>query len=67
MVVMFIILGVMFWYLGKYINKLDGKVYIYVEIGEKVMFNKKYLLFFIKMEYWGLILGVIVIVILIIR
>lgn len=52
MAVMFIISGVMSWYLGKYINKPDGKVYIDTETGEKVMFNKKHSLFFIKMEYW---------------
>lgn len=67
MAVMFIISGVMSWYLGKYINKPDGKVYIDTETGEKVMFNKKHSLFFIKMEYWGPILGVIAIVILIKR
>ena len=48
MAVMFIISGVMSWYLGKYINKPDGKVYIDTETGEKVMFNKKHSLFFIK-------------------
>ena len=48
MAVMFIISGVMSWYLGKYINKPDGKVYIDAETGEKVMFNKKHSLFFIK-------------------
>ncbi|MDZ4557364.1 hypothetical protein [Bacillus cereus] len=67
MAVMFIISGVMSWYLGKYINKPDGKVYIDAETGEKVMFNKKHSLFFIKMEYWGPILGVIAIVTLITR
>ncbi|HDW8004919.1 TPA: hypothetical protein RM482_000496 [Bacillus cereus] len=67
MVVMFIISGVMSWYLGKYINKPDGKVYIDAETGEKVMFNKKHSLFFIKMEYWGPILGVIAVVTLITR
>lgn len=53
--------------LGKYINKPDGKVYIDAETGEKVMFNKKHSLFFIKMEYWGPILGVIAVVTLITR
>ncbi|PFE09477.1 hypothetical protein [Bacillus thuringiensis] len=67
MAVMFIISGVMSWYLGKYINKPDGKVYIDAETGEKVMFNKKHSLFFIKMEYRGPILGVIAIVTLITR
>jgi len=62
MAVMLIISGVMSWYLGKYINKPNGKVYIDAETGEKVMFNKKHSLFFIKMEYWGPILGVIAIV-----
>ncbi|PEW71395.1 UNVERIFIED_ORG: hypothetical protein EDC93_103606 [Bacillus cereus] len=67
MAIMLIISGVMSWYLGKYINKPNGKVYIDAETGEKVMFNKKHSLFFIKMEYWGPILGVIAIVTLITR
>ena len=57
---------VMSWYLGKYINKPDGKVYIDAETGEKVMFNKN-THYFYKMEYWGPILGVIAIVTLITR
>ncbi|MGE6619280.1 hypothetical protein [Bacillus mycoides] len=67
MAIMLIISGVMSWYLGKYINKPNGKVYIDAETGEKVMFTKKHSLFFIKMEYWGPILGVIAIVTLITR
>ena len=66
MAVMFIISGVMSWYLGKYINKPDGKVYIDAETGEKVMFNKN-TRYFYKMEYWGPILGVIAVVTLITR
>ena len=40
MAVMFIISGVMSWYLGKYINKPDGKVYIDAETGEKLCLTK---------------------------
>ncbi|CAM4233047.1 hypothetical protein [Bacillus paramycoides] len=67
MAVMFIISGLMSWYLGKYINKPSGKIYIDAETGEKVMFNKRHSLFFIKMEYWGPILGVIAVITLIAR
>ncbi|MED0972783.1 hypothetical protein COJ48_18115 [Bacillus cereus] len=67
MAVMFIISGLMSWYLGKYINKPSGKVYIDAETGEKVMFNKMHSLFFIKMEYWGPILGVVAVITLIAR
>lgn len=56
----------MSWYLGKYINKPDGKVYIDTETGEKLCLTKT-LAIFIKMEYWGPILGVIAIVTLITR
>ena len=52
MAVMFIISGVMSWYLGKYINKPDGKVYIDAETGEKLCLTKA-LIIFIKMEYWN--------------
>ena len=50
MAVMFIISGVMSWYLGKYINKPDGKVYIDAETGEKLCLTKS-THYFYKMEY----------------
>ena len=55
----------MSWYLGKYINKPDGKVYIDAETGEKLCLTKA-LIIFIK---WNIesILGVIAIVTLITR
>ena len=56
----------MSWYLGKYINKPDGKVYIDAETGEKLCLTKALIIFY-KMEYWGPILGVIAIVTLITR
>ena len=46
MAVMFIISGVMSWYLGKYINKPDGKVYIDAETGEKLCLTKSTHYFF---------------------
>ena len=45
MAVMFIISGVMSWYLGKYINKPDGKVYIDAETGEKLCLTKALIIF----------------------
>ena len=56
----------MSWYLGKYINKPDGKVYIDAETGEKVMFNKS-THYFYKNGILKSILGVIAIVTLITR
>ena len=56
----------MSWYLGKYINKPDGKVYIDAETGEKLCLTKT-LTIFIKWNIEESILGVIAIVTLITR
>ena len=37
---------VMSWYLGKYINKPDGKVYIDAETGEKLCLTKALIIFY---------------------
>ena len=57
--VVLIISGVICWFLGKYLNSSNGKLYIDKETGEEVQISKKHTFFFIKMEYWGPILGVI--------
>ena len=67
MTIVFILTGVICWYLGKYLNRPSDKVYINKQTGKEVRLSKRNSFFFIKMEYWGPILGVIGIVILFAR
>lgn len=58
--VVFILSGVISWFLGKYLNKpQNDKIYIDKETREEVRLSKKNTFFFIKMEYWGFILPLV--------
>lgn len=57
--VVLIITGILCWFLGKYLNKPNDKIYIDKETGKEVQLRKSHRFFFIKMQYWGPILGVI--------
>lgn len=65
--VVLILTGVICWFLGKYLNRTNDKIYIDKQTGEEVRLSKKNRLFFIKMEYWGPILGIIGLVNLFVR
>ncbi|WP_066504477.1 hypothetical protein [Abyssisolibacter fermentans] len=58
-VLAFALSGVICWFMGRALNKPKGKVYIDPETGNQVVFSKTHTLFFIKVEYWGIILLVI--------
>ncbi|WP_010233578.1 hypothetical protein [Clostridium arbusti] len=65
--VVLILTGVICWFLGKYLNKPNDKVYIDKQTGKEVRLSKTHKLFFIKMEYWGPILVIIGLVNLFVR
>jgi FtsH-binding integral membrane protein len=55
-----VISGVICWFLGKQLNKPSDRVLLDKETGEEVKLSgARHKLFFIKMEYWGLILIII--------
>ena len=54
-----IISGTAIWFLGKHMNKGEEKTLHDVETGEQVQMSTKnrHTLFFIPIQYWGIILG----------
>ncbi len=55
-----ILTGIPSWFVGKALNKkTDGKVFVDKDSGEEFKIGPQNTLFFIRMEYWGPILGVI--------
>lgn len=55
----FVISALFCYFVGKKLNNNKGKVYIDKKTGEEVLIKKTHSLFFIKMEYWGIIFLVI--------
>lgn len=54
-----ILAGIICWFLGKYLNRpQNGRVYIDKESGKEVQLRKVHTLFFIKIEYWGIIYAI---------
>ena len=66
MAFVFIVSGVIIWYMGKALNANSGKVLVDMETGERYqMRTQNSSLFFIPMHYWGpagLVIGFILIV-----
>jgi hypothetical protein len=62
-VIAFALAGVACWFLGRALNKPRGKVYIDPDTGgEVIVSGSSHTLFFIKVEYWGIILFLIAII-----
>jgi len=51
--------GVACWFLGRYLHGKPGRVLIDKATGEEVTLKPNHSLFFIKLEYWGPILFLI--------
>ncbi|MEP2273864.1 MAG: hypothetical protein ABJH98_00315 [Reichenbachiella sp.] len=51
--------GVANWYLGKKWNNKEGRIMVDEATGERVEFKSNHTLFWIKMEYWGVIFSAI--------
>ncbi|MCM3700725.1 hypothetical protein [Paenibacillus macerans] len=61
----FIVSGVIIWYIGKALNGDAGKVLVDMETGQRYQMGFGHSLFFIPMHYWGpigLVIGFILIV-----
>ncbi len=52
------------WFLGNAWNNEDGRIVIDERTGQKLLIKRNHSLFFIKMQYWGIIFSVIGIIIL---
>ena len=51
--------GVANWYLGKKWNGAPGRIMVDEATGERFEYKPNHTLFWIKMEYWGVALGII--------
>ena len=51
--------GAACWFLGRYLHSKPGRVLIDKASGEEITIRPEHSLFFIKLEYWGPILVVI--------
>ncbi|WP_019637128.1 hypothetical protein [Paenibacillus fonticola] len=51
----FIVSGMIIWFLGKALNANSGKILVDPETGEQYRMGTQHSLFFIPMHYWGLI------------
>ncbi len=61
-----IVAGIIIWFLGKKFNNPEkSKVFIDKESGREVTLGPGHSLFFIKMEYWGIILPLLGVVVLV--
>lgn len=50
------------YFLGKWLNTRKAKTYIDKETGKEIILKRNHSLFFIKMEYWGIIIIVIMVI-----
>lgn len=55
-IISFFISGLLSWFFGKKWNKVDGQTVIDKSTGRETVLLREHSLFWIKMEYWGLIL-----------
>ncbi|MGL1886771.1 MAG: hypothetical protein OCD76_09665 [Reichenbachiella sp.] len=46
------------WFMGKKWNQQEGKIYVDKETGQEIELKPNHSLFWIKMEYWGIVFGV---------
>lgn len=61
----FIVSGMIIWFMGKALNAESGKILVDPETGEQYRMGTQHSLFFIPMHYWGpigLVLGLYFIV-----
>ncbi|GAA4274746.1 hypothetical protein U6A24_21705 [Aquimarina gracilis] len=57
--------GIFSWIMGKKWNESNQKKFIDKETGEEIILKPNHSLFWIKMQYWGIIFGVLGIVMLV--
>lgn len=51
--------GVLNWYFGNKWNNKEGRIMVDETTGERVEFKPNHTLFWIKMQYWGVLFGII--------
>lgn len=57
--------AILFWHIGKQVDSLPAKILVDKETGKEVVLKDNHSFFFVKIRYWGPILAVAAIVIII--
>jgi hypothetical protein len=57
--------GAICWFLGRYLNSRPGIVVVDAQTGQQTVERPYHHLFFLKMEYWGLVYWVVAVVVLV--
>ena len=57
--------SIVIYFLGKWLNTRKAKTYIDKETGKEIIQKGDHSFFFIRMEYWGIIIPIIMIILLI--
>ncbi len=57
--------GIFSWIMGKRWNESNQKTYLDKNTGEEVILKPNHSLFWIKMQYWGIIFGILGVVMLV--
>ena len=65
LIMSFFITGVFSWFMGKKWNEKEGRIMIDKESGQEILIKPNHSLFWIKMQYWGPIFGLLGIIILV--
>ncbi|HZE87409.1 MAG TPA: hypothetical protein VE090_04345 [Methylomirabilota bacterium] len=58
-----ILASISMWFLGRYLNKRPGRTLIDKKTGHEVVFKKNHTFFFIKVEYWAIIVPILAILV----
>ena len=59
MSIAFLMAGIANWHLGKKWNNKPGRIMVDENTGERLEFKPNHTLFWIKMEYWGVVFAMI--------
>lgn len=59
--------GIINWILGKKWNDKEGRILVDESSGERIEFKPNHTLFWIKMQYWGVLLGAVGLVLFVIQ
>ena len=63
----FLFTGAFSWHMGKKWNDPDGRSTIDPETGREVIYEPEHTLYWIPMEYWGVVFGIVGVILFVIR
>ena len=55
----FVVSAVLIWMIGRKMNNKPGREVVDKKTGEEIILKQNHSLFWIKMEYWGILIGIL--------